>query len=65
MLQVLPRKPKATGKKPLGAERRRGNQGCTRGEAEVPLQAPALAPGRAGPWTLGRHGSAPLLFKRQ
>lgn len=35
------------------------------GEAEVPLQAPALAPGRAGPWTLGRHGSAPLLFKRQ
>lgn len=27
MLEALPRKPKATGKKPLGAERRRGDQG--------------------------------------
>ena len=27
MLEALPRKPKATGKKPLGAERGRGDQG--------------------------------------
>lgn len=59
MLKALPRKPKATGKKPLGAEGWRGVSdglgGDDRGscKAEVHRKSSALAPRGIGLWALG------------
>lgn len=59
MLKALPRKPKATGKKPLGAEGRRegsvmAQEGRLEGsKAAVHRKAPALTPWRVGSWALG------------
>ena len=68
MLKALPRKPKTTGKKPLGTEGwRKGSvmiwKGWTEGsKAEVPRKAPAFTPKREAPRHRARLGSVPLVL---